>query len=79
MSCGPAGKTAQAMWDNYREVLVWQGVAVDGSLIDLYAALPTAQGAATWTIIQTMHGRSCTRIKGPDWLIPEPPIGGPET
>ena len=80
MSCGPSANTAQVLWDNYREVLVWQGVADNGSLIELYAALPeTPDGAATWTIIQTMHGISCARANGPDWLIPAPPIGGPET
>ena len=69
------------LWDRYREVPVWQGVAIDGSLVELYAALPVKPGGpATWTIIQTAHGVSCARINGPDWLIPPPPShGGPET
>ena len=79
--CAPAPHTARVLWDHFHEVPVWQGIAEDGSLIELYAALPTEPGGpATWTIVQTAHGMSCERANGPDWLIPAlPNMEGPET
>ena len=65
------------MWEHHREVLAWQGVAQDGSLIELYLALPPR---ATWTIIQSIGDRACARADGVDWLIPTAEIPeGPET
>ena len=69
------------MLDKYQEVLALQLVAQDGSLIEVYLALPATPGAAaTWTIVQTIKGVTCALANGPDWLIPdEHPKEGPET
>ena len=51
------------MLDKYQEVLALQLVAQDGSLIEVYLALPATPGAAaTWTIVQTIKGVTCAVI-----------------
>ena len=79
--CGPAATVPAMMLDKYQEVLALQLVAQDGSLIEVYLALPVTPGAAaTWTIVQTTKGVTCALANGPDWLIPdEHPKEGPET
>ena len=79
--CGSRSRLPTVMWEQHGEVLAWQGVARDGSLVELYLALPDPSGApATWTIIQSIGDRSCARADGVDWLIPTAEIPeGPET
>ena len=65
------------MWQDYREVLAWQGITEGGVLYELYLSL-----TGTWTIIRTESDRSCAQADGLDYMIPtlsSPPVEGPET
>lgn len=72
--CGPREALPTIMWDQYGEVLAWQGVAVDGSLIELYLSLE-----GTWTVVQVNGAVACSRANGEDWMIPTTSYQGPET